>query len=266
MDTDDWFVATWISGDDSESYVLRVSDIDDSTPTKNTTKIESIASGSTAGTTLNIGDEKDIGSLTFTLEGASEQLKTATLNITASSGAVYVDRLVTKEGLTIMLPEATTNTASSADGEVFLGNATDVSDTSWAMNFTEETRDGDIAAGKSFRVNLGLTGGETTVTGLESEAVLSTGSDYETSDGSKDYVGYVNSTLATKTLLKTGGDQDEIELTYHGAEADGEVFVGEAAVSVGDGGQPQLGSVVVTDSQISSVEGKNLIVVGGSCG
>lgn len=256
MDTDEWFVATWISGDDSESYVLQVTDIDDSTPTKNTTTIESVATGSTTGLTLNLGDSKDMGSLTFTLASASELTKRAVLNITAGSGAVYVDRLVTKEGLLIQLPYEDL-TSSIVHG------AMDLNESTWIMNFTEETRDGDIGAGKSFAANLRVIGGETTVASYVSELAFSTGSDYETSDGSKDYVGYVNSTLATKALLKTGGDQDELELTYHGSEAYGEVFISEAAVSAD--GEPQLGSVVVADTQVSTVEDENLIVVGGSC-
>ncbi|HLC31639.1 MAG TPA: hypothetical protein VJK51_03150 [Candidatus Nanoarchaeia archaeon] len=39
----------------------------------------------------------------------------------------------------------------------------------------------------------------------------------------------------------------------------------DAAESSGDGSVKELGSVVVTDSEVSSVAGKNLIVVGGSC-
>lgn len=259
-DMDDYFVATWISGDDAESYVLKVSSIS-STSSLNTTKVKSLASDSIEEITLNDGDTDNFGSIDITLIESNDAGNFAHLNLSVPSGTVYVDRLVTADGLLMKLPVDRNASATWGDNHM---NISMTPASYWYMNFTEETEDGNIGAGDSFRVKVGLVGGETTVTGFESEAVLSTGSDYETEDGSKDYVGYVESPLATKTLLRTGGDQDDIEITYHGEESYGEVYVGEAEVSAG-GETPQLGSLIVTDSQISSVENKNLVVVGGSC-
>ncbi|MDP3987191.1 MAG: hypothetical protein Q8P81_03135, partial [Nanoarchaeota archaeon] len=49
---------------------------------------------------------------------------------------------------------------------------------------------------------------------------------------------------------------------------DGQTYVNLKVGNVGgssDTGKPQLGSVLVTDSELSSVQSKNLVVVGGSC-
>ncbi len=127
------------------------------------------------------------------------------------------------------------------------------------MNFTEETEGGSIDAGSSFDISLGFNAGETTV---ESVSVT----DYETTDGSDDYVGYVSSDLATQTMFATGGDQDSVDITYHGSEAVAEVFLSEVGTSISGGdGSSELGAVTVEDTEVSSMSSKNLVVVGGSC-
>ncbi len=73
-----YFVATWVDGDDHESYVLEVSEIDDTVPDNNATTIKSIASGSNEAITIDIDESDEIGQITFTLDAASETAETAT--------------------------------------------------------------------------------------------------------------------------------------------------------------------------------------------
>lgn len=252
------FVATWYSGDDAESYVLEVSDIDDTTPAKNTTTIRSVAAGSSRAVTLDIGETDDIGEVAFTLNAASEVTGVVNVTISAAggSGTVSTNKIITAEGLKIQLPY---NSTAAGDGAINF-TAGDVN--TWNMNFTEETKDGDINQGSSLKATVAASGNSKTTVSTITEGVLSGGQDFETSDGSDDWVGYVNSDLATMTLYRTGGDEDSLDLTYHGTEAYAAVYVAENGVSFnGDGAV----SVPVLDTESSMYAGKNLVVVGGSC-
>jgi len=263
-DTDNWFVASWLSGDDAESYVLEISDITDSVASKNTTKIKSVASGSSLEEEVDLNQTADFGRVRLYLQAASEVGNNVTLIINASSGSgtVSFDRLYTKDGLRLRLPV----NATIGDGSLNLTGAATYP-TSWIMNVTEEDEDGNIGSGGKFTTTLGLN--------ADGDAQVSSVSvtDYETEDNSDKFEGYVNSSLATKTLFDNGPDQQTLSIEYHGEESYGEVFVSEAgaAITAGEGTTTSggsvkvLGSVSVSDSEAGSVSNKNLVVVGGSC-
>lgn len=260
-DTDKWFVASWINGDDAESYLLEVTDINSSKSTASTTSVKSLGSGKVKDIDLN--EAEDFGEVTLTLNAANEAAGTARLTISASSGAgtVSFDRLYTNDGLRVMLPRNHTlaNVDTTNPNGVINISA---NPTTFVLNFTEEDEDGNIGSGTAFQVTLGKNS--------DNEAQVSSVSvtDYETTDNSDNFVGYVNSTLATMTSLETGSDQDSIEIEYHGDESYAEVFVSESGVAISGGNSSsvsELGSIAVSDSEVSSVSSKNLIVVGGSC-
>lgn len=255
-----WFVATWYNGDDHESYVLEVSDIDDTTPADNTTTIKSMATGSNEAVTLDIGDTDEIGEISFTLDGAYETGELANISISSTSGSVNMSQIITAEGLWIQLPY---NDPSGTNEGALDGVGADANDTSWTMYFDEEDKDGDVLDGEEFDITIGHNSdNEPTVSSIN-EATMSGGADLETEDGSDNFVGYIQSDLATMTLFKTGGDQDEIEFTYHGDQAYGEVYLTE--VGAVSSSNEELGSVLVTASEVNSVQSRNLVVVGGSC-
>jgi hypothetical protein len=219
---------------------------------------------------LDIGESDQIGEITFALSAANEDSETATITL-SGSGNVYADKIVTAEGLKIQLPwEHTVSNYTDnlgGDGAFHTNRSADdftatMGGTAWTMNFTEETEGGNINAGSSFTVTLGFNDGETSVTTI-GESVFSGGQDFETTDGSDDYIGYVSSDLATMTMYATGGDQDSIDITYHGTEAFGEVFISESGATVGGDNGP-IGPAM-TDTEVTSSLNKNLIVVGGSC-
>jgi hypothetical protein len=253
-DTDKWFVVSRYNGDEFESYVLEVSDIDSYAASNgaNTTTIKSAAG--TKSIDIDIGDTEEFGDISLTLLGASETTEQVVLQVTGT-GTLSFDELITAEGLHMQLPVATTG---SGDGSL---NVT-ISPASWVMNFTEEDEDDNIHTGLSFTATLG----QNSEDDAEISAVSVT--DYETEDGSDNYKGYVISALATETLWKTGGDQDSLDITYHGSEAYAQVYLTESTVSFnedGSSGGGSSGTMVVKDSEVSSVQTKNLIVVGGSC-
>jgi hypothetical protein len=250
--------------------LLEVTDIDDSNVADNTTTIESIASGKAI--MLDIAEGDEIGEITFTLTTADETAGTAEIALSSSTGTVYADKVVTKEGMKIQLPHAApTENSTATDGMINVTGITVQSagaggyanSTSWVMNFTEEDSDGNIDDGESFTVTLGFNVDETSVASVSL-------TDYETSENSDDYVGYVVSDIATKTMFYTGDDQDSIEIFYPGEESYAEVFLSEVSseITVGtpvSASSTPLGQVLVMDSEVSSVSSKNLIIVGGSC-
>lgn len=262
---DSYFVATWISGDDAESYAYRISSVSASSG-KNQTKLTNLAKGGSDITFSEVTDTKDRGRITFTLASASDALGTATVRATASSGTVYGDRLVTKEGLMMKLPVDLPNNVTGDTGFNLSYNSLGVS--TFDVNFTEEDKDGNIGQGKSFVITVGTDSGNS---GTEPNAVSASYITLkDTADNDID-VGYVSSDLATKlTYTAPSNGLNDLDIEYHGDESFGEVFISEsgAALIASSGsstGVKTLGSVSVKDSEVTSVSAKNLIVVGGSC-
>ena len=261
-----YFVSTWISGDEAESYVYELQSIADESG-KNTTKLKSLANGGDI-TLDTIGDTEDSGQITYELIAASDVLKSATINISASSGTVYGNLLVSKEGLTMRLPVISNTT--TGDGIINLTNASSVylgndynNPASWVMNFTEEDKDGNIlptGALKSFTVTTAVNSGE----GTEPTTSNIITSLFREEDGSDWYTGVKASDLATKVRLynpSSSGSLGKAEIIYAGEESSADVYVTEAAASVGSANAIK----VVKDSETASVSSNNLIVVGGAC-
>lgn len=275
-----YFVATWISGDDSESYVYELSSITEGTSHTNSTTLKSLVNGGSDIVFSEVGDDKEAGQITMNLTASDDDTGAVTLNLYATSGIVYLDRLVTKEGMTVRLPViCTTNSTFCAanPGQGYINtnllnttgvaNSTQISNpVSFALNVTEETKDGDIGSGNAFLANLTVD----TADGIE-VASLSNITLIETEDDSDLYEGYMIGALATKVAHKkpTSGLNDLV-ITYHGTESSADVYVSEASTIIVDessdsGSATQLGAITIKDSEVSSVSGKNLIVIGGSC-
>jgi hypothetical protein len=261
---DAMFVATWIYGDEAQSYVYQLSSVNyDSGSGKTKVVLNNLAGG--ADLTFNeLTDDETPGEMKLTLVAGNETTETAAIKVEPSgSGSVYTDRVVTKEGLWFHLPVAATNT-STTDGA---WNST-VHSTSWTMNLTEENEDDEVAGGPDFQAVLGV---DSTDKGTQVSSLAGIDT-YPTEDNSDIDVGYVTSELATKATLDKSGDLNELELEYHGSEAYADVVLSEVSASItSEGGVTstgtvkRLGSVAVSDAEAASVSGKNLIVVGGSC-
>lgn len=245
-----YFVATWISGDDAESYVYEIGSIT-SNSGKNTTTLTNLAGGSDMSFS-EVGDT-DNNEIQYTLISASDDNKVATINFTASSGNVYANRFVTAEGLWFRLPVDTLTAVSTLDGNINLT----AQPTTWNMNFTEEDKDGNImAAGTGFIVDMAIDSSN----GAEVNDVSIT--DYETEDNSRIWVGYRQTDLATKTTInKPSSGLNDLEIEYHGNEAFSDIYLTSSSVILGG----TTTSILVPVKDTDSYGAKNVVVVGGSC-
>jgi len=146
-------------------------------------------------------------------------------------------------------------------------NATNVT-TSYALNFTEEDEDEQYTGTThSFVLTLGLNDQSPKRADVEAIVGAQGGLEIGTTEVDQ-YVIY--SGLATDIKYDRSGDQDSVEITYHGAESFGDLVISapQATVTAGSGSTgsaTQLGAITIKDSEVSSVSGKNLIVIGGSC-
>jgi len=250
-----YFVTTWISGDDAESYVYEITSITDNSG-KNTTKLENLASGGSDLEFSEVTDTEDRGQITYTLIEAHDNNKWARVKATATSGTLYGDLLTTKEGLTLRLPVEDAAGNNHLDGNISFTDPSCVA--TWKMNFTEEDKDGNVypTASKSFTITFGIDtsdGTEPTATSLTS---------YDEEDDSDWELGVAVTDLATKVrVYKPSTGLGKAEVIYAGDESYAEVYVAEIGATTSGTGKIS----VVKDSEVSSVSGKNLIVVGGSC-
>jgi hypothetical protein len=260
-----YFVVTWISGSsgtgsDSESYVYEIGSITDNSG-KNSTNLVNQAAGGSDISLSEPGEDDTVGQVKIVLDSAHDNNKVATINLTAaSSGQVYVDRFVTNEGLQFRLP---VDWADEVDGAINISASGAANPTSWSMTFIEEDKDANIASGGYFLTTIGLTGTD----GAEPTDVNVT--DHETEDGSKKYIGYVVSDLATETLIdKPSSGLNELAITYHGEPSYAEVFLTAKDVTFGGGNGGGGGSasiISIFDSEVGANPDANMIVIGGSC-
>jgi hypothetical protein len=261
-------VASWFSNSESESYVLSLVSVNnDSDKTKVVLRNE--ADGSEISLREAGSSPKTMGRINvqLTAETDANTKELANLTFSTSSGTVSLNKLFTKEGLRVKLPVNNVTASSGLNGEAnFTGGVA-----SWVLNFTEEDEDEDVAAGTSFAFNITTDSDNDVGIGtFMSTALLSSDQLWDVERGADDQVGYIESALASKIFIddQGSGNPDEGEVTYHGEEAFGDVFVAEtsAVVQAGSGGTVgQLGSISVTDAELDSVSDRNLIVVGGSC-
>ena len=249
-----YFVVTWLSGDEAETYAYEIGSIT-SASGKNTTKLNNLVSGQPGLEFGTLADTQDVGQITFTLVDAQDT--TGIAQIKATGGSVYGDIVATKTGMTLRLPHFNVSDTDGADG-VF---NTSASLTTWTMNVTEEDKDGNIhtantAAPRSFTV---------TLDGTDVDGTQATGTsltEVDEVDNSDWEIAYMNSDIATKVRFynPSGNSLKRLEVYYPGKESYADVFVTESAALVSASGSTIL---PVLDSEV--VTAKNLVVVGGSC-
>jgi hypothetical protein len=285
--SDAYFVASYNTSTSAQSYLLsaKVDTKDNKNKTTLTNKVTltDVCKDKAAGDTCNIGDV----SLTISAVYKSGSEEWVQIN---ASGSTSFDKIFTKTGLQIVLPTAEVNGNSAlgainaspgaADSSSFNGtNGWFVSGASpfrdiagrgqdtYTLWFIEEDKDDNIAAGSAFNVTIN----DDSDSKLHVSDVDSGYSDLDILNTDSDTDSYVQSDLATKVSRLVVNDRGKAVITYHGSESFADVFLTAVGASVSSSGGSsggsvkELGSVSVADSEISSVSGKNLIVVGGSC-
>ncbi|MEI7719303.1 MAG: hypothetical protein WCI72_05525 [archaeon] len=303
-DTDTWFVASWNDTKDSESYLLRATDWKNESGSQKVT-IQARKDGSWKDVQVDAqaGDVISIGSVEFTLASSVKADKTVRLTADAStkfdriyskegmrvllpwiSTAAFNQSAVNMTGITAaaacaavpIVPGQLGVSGITVTYNASVGGLTGVNTTTctsllatYNLVFSEESKDDTLAAGKTINVTLGLT--TDTNVKVSNVAINGTNSDLSELQDTDTWQQYAYSSLATKLVWDKSGDQDApVKLTYHGSEVTADVYLTapSATVSAGAGsttGTTQVGAVTVYDNEVSSVSGKNLIVIGGSC-
>lgn len=256
-----WFVATYNTSDDAETYLLSASVSE--TNSKNRTTIKNEVTGSNLCADKIAGDTCDIGDVSLTIVGVDKNSTDKWVTFSAGSN-VNFNTLFTKEGLKMYLPYEAANGTTNY-GAVNFSQGAEVATTRGNLDkvylyFAEENKDDDKGAGSMFN----LTINDDSDGDLSVSAVTTGYTNHEILGTSDDTVSRVQSDLATEVKRLVSTDKGRAEIVYSGSEAYAQVFLTDTSANVGSGSS-ELGSVTMVDSELSSVSGKNLVVVGGSC-
>lgn len=256
---DKWFVASWNNTQDSESYLLSASIT--TSDNANRTAIKDEVTGTTLCSDLTAGDTCSIGDFYLTVEGVNKSTDYKAVNLSISSGGSF-NTLYTAEGLKFFLPWLNNGTGA---GDVYFGagglyghNAT-----SWYLFANGTDKDHNLGKGGAF--NMTVTSNTNDELELQTVYVAGDGTSGLRIGDTDSYEFYTLSDVTSKIVQdRSSGSQRSAVITYSGTEASAGVYLTSTDTSGGTttGG---LGNVLVTDSQVSTVASKNLIVVGGSC-
>ncbi len=238
-----YFVATYYDGDkDAESYYFSFSTSEESGTDYVTIKDET--TGDTCkkagGNTCTFGEvELDIQTVDDTYEW---------FNVTAGDD-VYFDRLFTEGGLWIYLP---VNSTSAGIGYINLT----ANPVGYKLVMKEENEDGLLGGGNTINATYNFTATDYYV---QISAISASWSGDDMFESTTDnYVGYVESKVATKVDWDKSGDVYTAMLTYYGEEVYGNAYI---AGSTSSGGASWA---AVQDSETSLYSGKNIVVIGGT--
>lgn len=249
---DEGFIASWVSGEDSETYYLKA-DVYQSDDV-NYTKVKDLVTGEWVCEDVEPDDTCDVsGNLALTVNRVNYTADDRAVNFTAGSGVNFY-KIYTKEGLLIYAPHSTSGTVG------YLNTSAGSNLTTYVLYMNEEDKDGTLANGKWLNVTVGASSNnKTTVSSLSSQWLGNNYLELESDDDT--YVGYVLSDLATKILWDTSADEDWATVTYHGEEAYGKVYVASTSSSSGGG---STSWTPVSDSDAALYTGKNIVVIGGT--
>jgi hypothetical protein len=262
---DTFFVASWNSTREAESYLLSATVTYSSS--ENRTTIRNELTGTSVCSNLVADDTCTLGNLVLTVNEVNYDGQY--VNLSSSTTGASFDRLYTTEGMTIYLP-VDTNTdaddgsdAASGRGEIYLGSNTTTAatsglghnTTSWYLYMAEQDKDQTLAAGNATYFTIT----KNTDNKLHVSAVSDAGSEMRVGDTDK-YEYHVISDLATRIEHNRGGNQYVATVKYAGEEASADIFVSDSSVASSTSGQKTY-----TDTESSDYAGKNLVVVGGSC-
>lgn len=255
--SDSYFVASWSDGDDAESYLMRATSFTTADGSdKVTVQYKNDGVWKDVKEDAVATDDVGIGSMDLTLSDVNRTLRLA--NFTAGTNVDF-HTLYSKEGLKVFLPFNEPLTAvANVPGAINLttGNAT----ATFALRLSEEDKDGNKGVGRNITLTLADNANDDTSVTNVALTLGGTSTEIGSSDVERNFV---YSALATEVLFDKGPDQQKVKLVYHGSETEANLFLTAPSATVGGGGS--TGTLSVKDSEVSSVSGKNLIVVGGSC-
>lgn len=222
-------------------YEITTIDVDDSNTF--TVELEDLIGSDDLKFTNDIGDTDDHGDVTVTLSAFDSTNTSVLLTFTPNGGqTIKYDTAISDKGMVITLPEVP-------------GYATN--GTGATLTFREANKDDDLNGGRSFTATVKNTSNDK----LHVSTYNLTAYDEKESDDH--YIGYVPSDLASKITFDTSADEYDFDIEYYGEEVTADVQVVAGGTITSD--TPSLGGVLVKDSEVSSVQSRNLVVIGGSC-
>ena len=263
-DTDDYFIVSYAATTEGESYLMRATNfvLDGN---DNETTIQYLKDGvwTTKKSGAKATDTFSIGSAELGVGVINRADKTVV--ITAETGETNFYHLYSKEGLRTYLPFETVNDTDAVGAINFTCGAlctTGHDNATFYLTFSEEDKDDNIGAGDSFNISIGWdssTTAEVEVSDLIGEDV--TAIEIQDTDV---WRSFMYSQLATEFLWdKPSSGQDSIKIIYHGSEVIANVYITSPEVTLISAGT-SVGVMTVKDTEVASVAGKNLVVVGGS--
>ncbi len=300
--TDEWFVASWSDGNDAESYLMRATSFKTENDVNKTTfEYRKDGLWVEKKKEADSDDSFTLGNVEITVDAIDKDAKTVV--VTRGNIQMSFNTLYSKEGMKVFLPwnrdvvnhkdffnatnyandilacaagGGTLGTGEIGSNVIIYYNRTSTGAnytgscavSTFALILSEEDKNENIGVGSNFTVTLAERSAATDEVDVNGISISgSSGSDEEIDDTDV-YRNFAYSELATEMLFDKSGDQEILALIYHGDEVYGEVFLSAPEVvitpgttTIGGGGQV----LVVKDSEVSSVSGKNLVVVGGSC-
>jgi hypothetical protein len=238
----DRFIITTLSQDNSdvEQEYYEVTSIDYTTSSDVELELEDLLGDSDIS--FDEIDSKTLGE--FEVEILAMNTTAVYLNFTSGTDTVLFDKIVSDKGAVVDLPALARNAA------VTIGST--------AFTLREADEDDDVNEGVI--VNIDVT--NSTNDKLYA-SVANSGTVTKEETTNDQYIGYVESVMASKIIADESGDEYSLTIEYSGVEttADVKVITGGAVLSTGDA----LGDVLVKDTEVESVKAKNLVIVGGSC-
>jgi len=242
-----YFIATYYDGDkDAESYYFSFTTSEESGTDYVTIKDETTGDTckKSGGNTCTFGEvELDIKTVDHDQEW---------FNVTAGTD-VYFDRIFTEEGLWIYLP--VNNASAYAPINLSSGGV------GYKLVMIEEDEDGTLGGGGWINATYNFTASPDYYVQISDINATFSGGDVEPSfeDAEDEYVGYVQSKVATNVVWDKSGDQYVATINYYGEEVYGSAYIAGSASSGGSGSWAAL-----QDSEASLYTGKNIIAIGGT--
>lgn len=266
-DNDDWFPVSYATTDDSESHLVRFTNfvIDGTNHEADLQEWKDGAWSTIKSGVQNNTDDISVGTAELIVYNIDKSAKTVIVG--NSSTSTNFNTLYSKEGLKVQLPYIGANT--TAEGIINFtaptGNSTTGHNgTSFYLVMKEEDKDDNVAAGDWINVTVGWDGSspaEPQVSAVAMSNADATSTEIGDTDVFRDFT---YSALATEILFdKPSSGTDSVDVIYHGSEVTADVYVTSTDVTSDE--TVDLGGVLVTDAEVSSVSSKNLVVVGGSC-
>jgi len=269
-DLDEWFVASYNTTSQAESYLLRAKVNADTTNNRNETTIQKHNGAAWVDVCVEkiATDTCDIGDVSLTIDAVAH-IAGAEESITITAGTdVNFNTIYTKGGLRIYLPFTVTDNTTIINGAINLtagtSGITGHDPDSWYLFMDGEDKDDNIASGTEFNLTIDSTSGTGNPLQVSQVSFAGTGGPNGLEMGdTRTYETYIVDDVAPRILHYTSADEDTAEVYY--PMGDSESFATVFLTEIGSVVSGTAGNMVFTDAEKSSWQGRNVVLVGGSC-